>query len=380
MDRPPIRDGGVIWRGGRIVRVGRRADILSRPVRIAADAPDAILMPGLINAHAHLELSRLAGKIPRLPFTDWLARIAAARRTLTGADIRRGIREGEQRLLALGVTSVVDIASFQAARETPRTLRTRVLHEIVGLRNPVRIPRKTAVSPHAPYSLSDSNLDRVARWWDRRPYAFVSMHIAESNAENCFFKSGTGPFKSFYARMGLSPRPSPGRRVVAHLDGRRLLRRGLLAVHVNDIRPAEARLLTARGVAVAVCPGSLAFFGFPRSGVRRLIEAGAAILFGTDSLASNGDLNLFAELRRARAYWRLPPERIIRSATQAPGRWIWDGRAGRIAAGAYADFILVGARTRMADPFSDLLSGHAERRIRLRVVGGKIFGLTRFCP
>lgn len=370
----PIENGGIAWSADRIGWVGSRAEILRLRPRILADDPRGILMPGLINSHAHLELSGLAGKIPPgTPYTDWLLEIIHQKKRLTARQVVRAIQAGERRLIFSGVTAVADVSSFPAGDRTRRALRTRILPELIGLKTDVAIPNFASLSPHAPYSLSDRNLDRIASWWNRHPRAILSMHIAESRDEGNYFSRGEGAFHQFYQQLGLAPRSVPRRRVLAHLDRHHLLRYGMVAVHANDVSLAEAKLLAGRGIAVAVCPGSIDYFGFSPAGVRRLLEARVPVMFGTDSAASNADLNLFRELRLAAKFWNLPPRVLIDSATRLPGdRW-WDSLAGRLAPGSYADVLLVDRAGKTADPYADLLTGRAEDRIRMRILAGRKF-------
>ncbi|MBI4180206.1 amidohydrolase family protein [bacterium] len=370
----PIRDGGVAWRGGRIVAAGTRSEILRMDPDVLADLPDSILMPGLVNAHAHLELTDSSFRFRRGfrgRFTGWIRRVVQQKKRLTAKRIVAGIRRGERRLLENGVTSVADTCSFTASLRAARMLRTTVLPEFVGLDRQPTLPRAArAFSPHAPYSVSDENLIRIAGWWDRHPGAALSMHIGESPDEADYFLTGGGSFAELYAGLGIRPRSVPARRVLSHLDRLRLLRHGLTAVHVNDVTAEEARLLSNRDMAVAVCPGSMAWFGFSARGARRLRAAGVRILLGTDSLASNTDLNLFAEIRRARRLWNAPARWLIDAATLSPGERFWSGRVGRIAPGAYADFLLVRGVGTVSDPYENLLKGRAERRILARFIGG----------
>lgn len=371
--RPPIENGGVLWQGDRIRAVGPRSEILQRRPHVLADDPNAILLPGLINSHAHLELTGLSGKIrPRLLFTDWLMRVVDEKKKLTGPKIVGDIRRGELQLVSVGVTGVADTVSLPAAFSAPRSLRTCLLPELIGLRSAVSIPSGRALSPHAPYSLSDENLSRIAGWWNTHPAAVLSMHIAESAAEEKYFLDGGGPFKEFYSRLGIAPRTVPRCRVIPHLDRYRLLRHGLVAVHANRVTAREARLLAGREITVAVCPGSMQFLGFSPCGVRRLIRASAPLLFGTDSAASNVQLNVFRELRLAKSFWRLPARVLVESATRAAGEMFWGGKTGKLVFGNFADMILVGRSKKRQDACLDLLGGRAEERIRRVVIGGKV--------
>lgn len=368
-----LRNAGVVWVGERILDVGPRDRILKRDPRILADDADTILIPGLVNAHAHLELTELHGAIPPgRPFTEWLRKIIRLKKRICGAGVRRSIRAGESTLLRNGVTAVADNCAFPESLRSARRLRTLRFTEIIGLHSPAKLPGSSApICPHAPYSLSDDNLRKIAGWWNRHPRAPLSMHVAESPDESEYFLKGNGRFKQFYSNLNVSPRSFPRSRPIAHLDRLRLLRHGLTAVHANDVTAEEARLLHERDVAVAVCPGSLEYFQFSRAGVRRLVRAGVEICFGTDSMASNTDLNLFAELRRARRLWGLSSRRLIDSATRLPGNRLWGGRTGNLVSGAWADFILVRKISSDGNPFDDLLAGRAERRILLRVLAGR---------
>jgi cytosine/adenosine deaminase-related metal-dependent hydrolase len=313
----PVADGAVIIEGDRIAWVGPavHAPGVDREVDLGA----AILTPGLVNAHTHLDLTMLRGRLEGLPFFDWVRTVTQAHREVLTDDDRRdaallGVAEG----LQAGVTTFADTAANAAPYEAMQALGVRgiAFREVFGpdpaqcgeslrdLQRAVAAMRademplvRVGVSPHAPYSVSD-DLFRAVSVWAAAESLPVAVHIAESEAESALVERAEGPFAEFLRTRGIAVAPR-GDRPMAVLGDAGLLRRGTLLIHCVRATDADVHDIALAGCGVAHCPGSNAFLG---AGVAPLLEflgAGARLGLGSDSMGSNDRMDLRVEAQRA---------------------------------------------------------------------------------
>jgi aminodeoxyfutalosine deaminase len=367
---PPIKDGAVIVRGDRIAAVGRWADLRRGWSGPTEDLGEAILLPGLINAHCHLDYTDMGGQlVPGLHFADWIKTITMLKGTWTEEDYRRSWLNGAAQLLRNGTTSVVDIEAVPALlpeilSATP--LRVHSLLEMTGVRSrlsPVEILAETersvdrieaehrvgGLSPHAPYSTVPELL-RLSGELARRRGWLLSTHVAESQAEFEMFMYRRGPMFDWLKNQrdpGDCGHGSPVRAVASQ----GVLGPNFIAAHVNHLWIDDARLLAESGSHVVHCPSSRAYFGHKMFPFEQLVEAGVNVCLGTDSAASlaktrNGvpTLSLFDEMRIfASNYVGVPPESIVRMATMNGARAIGrSGDLGKLTDGAVADLAVIG--------------------------------------
>ena len=368
VNRPPIEDGVVCLSGERVAWAGRRADL---PVSHAADDEvdlgDAILLPGLINAHCHLDYTDMAGQIsPPRSFADWIKSMVAFKAAWTLADFQTSWQHGAAMLLKNGTTTVADIEAIPelipaAWEQTP--LRVISFRELLNVRS--RVPAaeiveravndwlgtagsegRVGLSPHAPYTTTTELLEMAARAAHRRRWP-LTTHVAESEQE----------FEMYMYRQGALFDWLKGQRDVAdcgkgspvqHLERCGYLDENLLAVHVNYLWRHDAGVLGRHRVSVAHCPQSHDYFQHLRFPRVELEAAGVNLCLGTDSLAttrsSRGrelELNLFDEMRAFSAKSPdVSPEHILRMATvngaKAHGM---AGVIGELTEGAMADLI-----------------------------------------
>lgn len=349
-----IEFGGVLVSGGRIVRLVRGARALSRAARRASrrvDLGDGLLAPGLVNAHAHLELGVLAGRTPRGPnFAAWVRSVLAARATCRSSSFVAAVRSGARASLSAGVTSVADIDSTGAntRAEVGSALRIWSMREVLDAHDAERSgaalarvrralrPRarlREGFSPHAPFTVSPRLAASVARLAQRRG-APVAVHWSETQAEVRWLRDGTGPLA---ALLGPSPRHSG----LDLLERAGLLRAPLALIHGNHPARGEPARIARAGAVVVHCPGSHAWFEREPFSWSTYQRAGVTLALGTDSLASNAALDLRREMRLARAGapW-LSPEQLFDMATIAGALALGEsGRLGVLAPGAHADFV-----------------------------------------
>ncbi|PIE24345.1 MAG: hypothetical protein CSA62_03425 [Planctomycetota bacterium] len=268
------------------------------------------LMPGAVNPHVHLELGPLA-KSPG-HFVDWLRSVIEARFAPGAEDPSLIAERNLSEALGFGYTSFCEIDSVGAgaAALAGRGLRARSDLELIGfdqdsLAAAANCDRRLAtaqdaleigLSPHAPYSVSAALFAEAGR--RKLP---LSIHVAESPEECEFLRTGTGPFRVLLEELGRMPpswEPS-GLLPTMELDRHGLLGPRTLLVHMQEAEASELELAARRGAALALCPGTIEYFGRSAPPLGRMLELGLRVVLGTDSLASNERLDPRSELRRA---------------------------------------------------------------------------------
>lgn len=366
---PPLEDGAVLLSGGTIAAVGRWTDLRRDFAGPATDLGPVVLLPGLVNAHCHLDYTHLAGKIPPTrTFADWIKAILAAKSAWGPAEFEASWQAGADQLLRHGITTVANIETqFDALgrlrASTP--LRVHSYLEMTGVRSAraggdilahaLEVlegipsgPGALGLSPHAPYSTRPDLLEAVARHVQGHPLP-LTMHVAESREEFDMFLYRRGPLFDWLRPQ--RPTDDCGlRSPVRHVEHAGLLNPRFLAVHVNYLWNDDARVLAAHGASVAHCPRSHHYFGhhcFPRE---ELTTAGVNVCVGTDSLASvragrgaAPELSLLEELRTLQSRDNLvrPGELLALVTTQAARALGREPQAGRIAAGSAADLAVI---------------------------------------
>jgi cytosine/adenosine deaminase-related metal-dependent hydrolase len=363
MDGPPHSDGAVLIEGNRIVGVGRAEEFAQRAEAVL-DLGGRVLLPGLINAHCHLDYTMMRHAISPSPsFTQWVKRINAIKRSLDSDDYLRAIARGFAELKRWGTTTVCNIEAFPELmlRMPPAPIRTWWFYEMIDIRHRVTTDDVVAgalmffqhrddvigdfgLSPHAPYTAS-TQLYHLAKECAAPTQMPLMTHLAESREELEMFCDARGPLYDFMRSLkrpmsdcGLG---SPFGRLwqTGAVDSNWLL------THMNELTEDDFALLAnlppGSAPHVVHCPGSHRYFRHSQFAYRRLHELGVNICVGTDSLASTDSLSLLGELRRVRAAepW-LGAEELLRTVTVNPARALRRENAlGRIVPGALADLI-----------------------------------------
>lgn len=363
MTGPPVADGAAAVADGRIVAAGRTRDLRRTVPGPVDDLGDTVLMPGLINAHCHLDYTMLRRALaPPKDFTSWISRLNALKRNFDDDDFLRAIGAGFTELRRSGTTTVLNIGSFpDLVPRLPRpVIRTWWFHELIDLRSPppplAALPRRRAwtggfgLSPHAPYTASAA-LYRQAMATGRP----TTTHVAESGDEMEMFLHAAGPLYLFLRSIGRDMGDCGGTTPLGLLLRNRLVNPDTLLVHVNEVAATDLPLLAGR--LVAHCPRSHRYFNHRPFPWRRLAAGGARIALGTDSLASNDSLDLFAEMRLLRhTQPHLSPAEILRAATVDGAAAVGAAdRLGVIAPGALADLIAVPVGGSARDPEESVL-------------------------
>ena len=318
---PPIVDGVVAVDNGRITYAGPRA---SAPRCAEVDLGDALLLPGLVNAHCHLELTAMRGFLEDLDFRSWILRLTTAKRTVLSRDMlldaaRYGIEEG----LRHGITSYGDTCDSGVAFDAMRECGVRgVMYQEVFGPDPAQYgsaiaelrakidhlsPQETSlvrigVSPHAPYTVSDALFGAVADYAKRGSLP-IAIHIAESQLEQDLVVRGNGAFAEGLRARGIAVAPR-SRSSIELLESLGVLATRPLLIHCIRVDEADVALIAASHSPVAHCPASNAKLGHGIAPLATLLEAHVTVGLGSDSLASNNRMDILEEARLAVLFQR----------------------------------------------------------------------------
>ncbi|HEY3664116.1 MAG TPA: amidohydrolase family protein [Chthoniobacterales bacterium] len=362
MDGAPIENGAVAVAGEQIIDVGPVADVQARRSGPVTDLGEVVLLPGLINAHCHLDFTALRGAIPpQRSFADWILQINGLRRDLTDDDYLASIAGGFVEARLWGTTTIANVESMPAllARMSRPPLRTWWFAELIDVR-PRLSPAEMlddalasfrgkeswrggfGLSPHAPYTVS-AELMRLTTEAAKQNGALLMMHLAESSEEMEMFRDGGGGLFQLLQSLG---RPMDdcghGKTPVALMLDRGMIDERWIVVHLNELTEEDfARLERGPRFHIAHCPRSGRYFRHAPFALRRLASLGFNISLGTDSLASNSSLSLFSEMQTVRdTHPWLAPERILEMVTTNPARALHqEEKLGKIRAGFQADLI-----------------------------------------
>jgi len=369
--QPPISGGVVSVDRGTITAVG------AYDGGAVEDLGSVAILPGLVNAHTHLELSWMRGQVPpNRSMPAWAATLMALRRTVSH-EPPQPIVDAVAEARRTGTCLVGDVtntfATFDPLLESE--LSAVLFRELLGFANnepdaivaqvsaqianltPIEWLR-VALVPHAPYSVSPALLQAIRRWREDAP---ISIHLGESAQEVEFLRDGTGEWRALLESLGVW-NPSwapPACGPVEYLDRLGLVSARLLAVHGVQFTDGELGRLAAAGSTVVTCPRSNRWTGAGEPPIDRFYASGVRVAVGTDSLASVEDLNLFAELAAVR---RLAPDvpatSLLRSATLAGAEALgFASNLGSLEPGKHAQLLAVRLPARLTDVEEYLVDG-----------------------
>lgn len=361
---PPLENGAVAINGaGRITAVGPFAEVAAaEPGAEVIDLGARALLPGLINAHCHLDYTTLRGAIgPQKTFTRWITRINALKRQMTDDDYLAAIARGFEELRLWGTTTVCNLEAFpELLPRMPRPpLRTWWFLELIDIRS--RVPSEEllaralsfferhegwlggfGLNPHAPYTASKELFQLCAECGGESGMP-LSTHIAESADEEAMFRHAKGEMYEFFRDLGRPMGDCGKESPFSSAVSRGLIGPGWLLAHANELDDADFDRIAATPGEwhIVHCPRSHAFFQHRRFPWQRLEAAGVTLSLGTDSLASNDSLSLFAEMQTARqANPELTSETLVKSVTTHPAKALRkSGELGELTPGAHADLI-----------------------------------------
>ena len=351
---PSITDGAVlVGEDGTIASVGPNARVPTPPGARQLEFPAGAVVPGLVNAHTHLELTHLAGKNPEPAFPRWIAAIRSLKDASTLEEFDRAAEQGVRDCWAAGVTCVADTGSTGAPLRALARLGARGIYyqEVFGpdpakcaaslaelegalaRLEPVASSRaRLGVSPHAPYSVSAS-LYRAVSELARTERLSIALHLAESLDETDLVRNGQGPFAELLRARGIAV-AGVARSPVEYLRLLGVLDLAPLAIHCVQVDDRDIGILRDSGAAVAHCPRSNRAHGHGVAPLAALQRAGIRVGLGTDSVVSTGDVSLWAEATAA----GLESEEALRMLTIEGARALGlDSEIGSLEVGKHAD-------------------------------------------
>lgn len=368
-DGLPIENGAVAISGNRIIDVGTFGEVSTQSSgQEVIDLGDQALLPGLINAHCHLDYTCLRGKISRQnSFADWIRAIKGEKSKLSAQDYVTSINQGFAEAKRFGTTTIVNLTGFpELIPSLPVVpIRTWWCAELIDVRSPDRTDKLVAsalqllkseqnygLAPHAPYTASKSLYKRCE---ETSEDVLLTTHLAESQEEMEMFRDGSGRLYDLMESIGrgtvdcgrgtplehfLESKQSSNPKHFQHRS-----HKDWLIAHLNELTERDFDLLKKMRTKFHIVhsPGSHNYFGHSRFPFKRLHALGFNVSLGTDSLASNTSLSLFAEMR---AFQRnepgVSPQKILEMVTVNPASALRrQNTLGRIRPGFRADLIAV---------------------------------------
>jgi cytosine/adenosine deaminase-related metal-dependent hydrolase len=363
MEGAPIENGAVAIFGNRIIDLGSFDQVKGRNSGEIVDLGEQALLPGLINAHCHLDYTCLRGRIPpQKYFVDWIRTINAEKAKLSGADYLSSITEGFAEAKRFGTTTVANLTAFpELISQIDSPIRTWWFAELIDVRSPERAnelvdlavesltpTENWGLAPHALFTAS-KNLYRRCGEVARHENVLLTTHLAESREEMEMFSDASGPLYDFMKAIGRDMSDCGGMTPLAAFIGvGRALPTEWIVAHLNELTESDFDLLgrSTRKFHVVHSPRSHGYFAHSRFPFKELRALKFNVCLATDSLASNESLSLFAEMRTFQHNEPgLSPDKIFEMVTVNPALALHQSRhggtLGRIRPGFQADLISI---------------------------------------
>ena len=364
MNGAPIENGAVAISDKRIIDVGSFAEVKARNAGEIVDLGEQALLPGLINAHCHLDYTCLRGKIaPQESFTDWIQEINSEKAKLSEDDYLASIEEGFAEAQKFGTTTLVNLEAFPELIEqikspplrtwwcaelidirSPRSAREIVDRAMQQLRHAVDGKNGFGLAPHAPFTAT-ADLYRLCDETARGKDILLTTHLAESREETEMFRDRAGSLFDFMEEIGRPIDDCGHKTPLEYLSEQVELDERWIVAHANELTFADLERWKShqKKFHIVHCPRSHRYFKHAPFPVQKLRSIGFNICLGTDSLASNSSLSLFAEMRALREVApTLRPVDVIEMVTVNSARALrLPDKLGRIAVGFFADLIAI---------------------------------------
>jgi cytosine/adenosine deaminase-related metal-dependent hydrolase len=359
----PIDNGAIAIVGNEIADVGRFDEVKAGHGGDVLDLGEQILLPGLINAHCHLDYTLLRGQIPpQKGFTDWIRAINERKAALSEEDYVASINAGLAEAQKFGTTTLLNLEAFPALlpRLAQPLLRVWWCAEMIDVREQVSVHEVAenlhdwfethpewlggfGLAPHAPFTASRQLFSAASKISGKHSVP-ITTHVAESREEMQMFRDAGGPLFDFLKSIGRPMDDCGGHTPLSSLMHGQVLDERWIIAHLNELPEDDFDLLAGSNrFHIAHCPRSHTFFGHAPFELRRLRALGFNICLGTDSLASNSSLSLFPEMRELlRKHPWISPREVLEMATVNAAHAIGQrGMLGAIAPGSRADLIAI---------------------------------------
>jgi aminodeoxyfutalosine deaminase len=358
VEGPPVEGGALLVSEGKILALGKKADLATAwPALPLEEHEGCALVPALVNAHCHLELTELGGLGPAGDFIDWLLDTVLRKREAASETFAQGLLAGARFCRSAGQAVVADVlsaAAFPLAAYPSDGARIAVFPEVIAPRDEHAEPAlrralevtlsgsayRAGLSPHSPYTAGDLAYRRCAE--NAFPSGRLLMtHLAESPQEVLFCRTGGGPMaEQLYARFDVPPPDAAGLHPLEWMENLGLVGPQTLFVHSVQLEKAHIELLARRRGRVILCPRSNGHVGAGTAPGRALLDAGVNVGLGTDSRLSAGDLNLWSDILRAIDDYGWSPGEALEAATRGSARALGLSKEwGSLAPGHRAEFL-----------------------------------------
>ena len=396
-----IPDGAIAVEDGRLSKLGSSAEVAGAH---RVQFPGCAIIPGFVNAHAHLELTVLRGLLENIPFMEWIRRLTHIKyQLLSREDLKLSAQLGAIEMLRAGVTTVAEVMDVGTGWDAMREfgLQGIAYQEVFGpadaaaaesmrglagkverYRHDESATMRIGVSPHAPYTVSQP-LFKSVRDFAQKEGLRMTAHVAESRDETGFVRDGAGPFAAAHAKRGIdviARRCMP----VAYLESLGLLGPDMLLVHCVEVNERDLDFIRDTGTFVVHCPKSNAKLGNATARIHDMLVQGIPVSLGTDSVASNNVIDMFEEMRSAIFQQRTLTGRMdsltasgaFRMATIESARSLGMAEElGSLEVGKRADFAVVdlsrSATQPVFDPVETMVYSASRGDVRRVFVGGR---------
>ena len=404
-----IENGAVAIEKDKIAAVGTREELVKRfPEARAENFGEAVIMPGFVNAHSHLEITAMRGFLDDVEedFSAWLLKLTKTRAenltekdieiaALAGAyegarsgvtcfgDIGRFGKAGFEALKAIGLRGILfQETEFSPKNEEAENDFARLKDKFLALKETETSLVKAGISPHAPYTVSRKLFEKITDYALSESIK-ITIHAAESNQEKEFFLTGKGFFAEMYRKLNLEWN-APEKSEIEYLAEIGVLRAKPLLAHCVKVSESDIDLIAESGTRIAHCPKSNAKFGHGAAPLEKFLDKKARVGFGSDSVASNNTCDILEEARFAALFARnsagktrfLNAREIIETATLGGASALGlENEIGTLEENKQADLIVVSldniAQIPVHDVYSTLLFASNARDVRLTMIGGE---------
>lgn len=388
----PVNEWAVVIKKGTIQAVGPFQQITRQFIRHRIyRIKNAVLMPGLVNVHTHIELSELLGTIRSKTFSEWILKLIKAKKGLTLEDYTSTTEKNLNTIIQTGTTTIGEICTHRVSPALIRksALRAVVFQEIIKMGSGIGVQSsgmrlslgadsllmKFGLSPHASYTVSEPSLRDITMLANRRNLR-IAMHVAESRDETRLLRGKKSGLENLYRLAGWDLDWAPqGASSIEYLNRIGILSPNLIAVHAVQISDRDIALIKKSGVSVAHCPRSNKNTGVGRMPLKKILDAGITVGLGTDSLASSPSLSMWEEMQFAHNIHRrdgITAKDIFRLATIGGAKALGlNKEIGTLESGKKADIVAIPLPSRnTGDLYSDLL--RETKSCSMTMVNGKI--------
>jgi cytosine/adenosine deaminase-related metal-dependent hydrolase len=404
----PILDGAVVIDNDQIIAIGTQSAITKQYVNVETeDFGEALIMPGFVNVHSHLELTAFRGFLDDVEhdFFSWLIKLTTSRDKLSDADIETSALVGTLEGLRAGVTCFADIGrfgfagfnalkkhglrgfSFQETEFSPDDATAdndfeNLIEKFSALKSKETFLVKAGISPHSPYTVSPKLFEKIANHSLDNDVK-ITIHAAESDMETELLNHGRGKFANVFANQNLSWK-SPQLSSIEYLHNLGVLQTKPLLAHCVKVSDRDIELISGSDSRIAHCPKSNAKFGHGIAPFEKFLDKAIKVGIGSDSVASNNTCDILEEARFASLFARthhdrkrlITPKELIKSTTYGGAETLGlETEIGSLEVGKQADLIVINleniAQNPIFDIYATVLFASSAREICLTMCAGE---------